>query len=320
MNRHTGGTLTSWRRLRLTTVAAVAISGALVVDGLCALRLRAQSPAANSGTPAFEVASVRPNKSSEARGIRLQPGGRFTAVGIPLRDLIRIAYGLQTLLLPGQIVGGPDWLGSDRFDIVAKAEQDFGPPPPEGGPPNELLAMLRTLLEDRFKVKVHTETRELPIYALVMARSDRKMGPQLRSSAGDCVRPGSVPARDNAPPPRAPDASRFCGNIRNNLTGVISGTGITMEQWATTLATFPIVSRVVRNRTGLTGEFDLHMEFVPAFLQNPNPDGGPVPNPEATSGANLFTALQEQLGLKLDSQKGPVDVLVIDRAEKPSED
>ena len=93
-----------------------------------------------------------------------------------------------------------------------------------------------------------------------------------------------------------------------------------MEQWATTLATFPIVSRVVRDRTGLTGEFDLHLEFVPVFLQNPNPDGGPVPNPEAISGANLFTALQEQLGLKLDSQKGPVDVLVIDRAEKPSED
>ena len=320
MNRHTGATLTSWRRLLLTTVAAVAISGALVVDGLCALRLRAQSPAANSGTPAFEVASVRPNISSEARGIRLQPGGRFTAVGIPLRDLIRIAYGLQTLLLPGQIVGGPDWLGSDRFDIVAKAERDFGPPPPEGAPPKELLAMLRTLLEDRFKVKVHTETRELPIYALVMARSDRTMGPQLHSSAGDCVRPGSAPPRDNVPPPRAPDASRFCGNIRNNLTGVVSGTAVTMEQWATTLATFPIVSRVVRDRTGLTGEFDLHLEFVPVFLQNPNPDGGPVPNPDANSGANLFTALQEQLGLKLDSQKGPVDVLVIDRAEKPSED
>jgi uncharacterized protein (TIGR03435 family) len=308
MSKHTGG-----------TVAALAIAGALVVDTLCALRLRAQSPAVNSGSPAFEVASVRPNKSTEARGIRLQPGGRFTALGIPLRDLIRIAYGLQTLLLPGQIVGGPDWLGSDRFDIVAKAEQDFAPPP-EGGPPKELLAMLRTLLEDRFRVKVHTEMRELPIYALVMARSDRKMGPQLRSSAGDCVRPGSVPARDNAAPPTAPDASRFCGNIRNNLTGVISGTGVTMEQWATTLATFPIVSRVVRDRTGLTGEFDLHLEFVPVFLQNPNPDGAPVPNPEANSGANLFTALQEQLGLKLDSQKGPVDVLVIDRAERPSED
>jgi uncharacterized protein (TIGR03435 family) len=320
MSKHTGGTLTSWSRLPLATVAAVAMAGALVVDALCAPRPRAQSPAAKSGSPAVEVASVRPNKSTETRGVRLQPGGRFTAVGIPLRDLIRIAYGLQTLLLPGQIVGGPDWLGSDRFDIVAKAEQDFGPPPSEGGPPKELLAMLRTLLEDRFKVKVHIETRELPIYALVMARSDRRLGPQLRSSAGDCVRPGSVPARDNAAPPRAPDATRFCGNIRNNLTGVVSGTGVTMEQWATTLATFPIVSRVVRDRTGLSGEFDLHLEFVPVFLQNPNPDGAPVPNPQANSGANLFTALQEQLGLKLDSQKGPVDVLVIDRAEKPSED
>jgi uncharacterized protein (TIGR03435 family) len=89
---------------------------------------------------------------------------------------------------------------------------------------------------------------------------------------------------------------------------------------ATTLANLPIVGRVVRDRIGLTGEFDLHMELIPAFLQNPNLDGEPVPNPETTSGANLLTALQEQLGLKLDCQKGPVDVLVIDRAEKPSED
>jgi uncharacterized protein (TIGR03435 family) len=104
------------------------------------------------------------------------------------------------------------------------------------------------------------------------------------------------------------------------LNGVMSGTAVTMEQWATTLANLPLVSRVVRDRTGLTGEFDLHIEFVPAFVQNPNPDAPAISNPEASSGANLLTALQEQLGLKLESTKGPVDVLVIDHVEQPTPD
>jgi bla regulator protein blaR1 len=268
-------------------------------------------------TQSFQVASIRPNKSMEGReGVRigLQPGGRFTAVGLQLRELIRVAYGDQTLLR-NQVIGGPDWLASDRFDIVAKAESDFGPPASEGGPPKELLGMVRRLLEDRCQLKVHLETRELPIYNLVVARSDRQLGPKIRRSAGDCIRPDSSGA-----PPTASDPDRFCGSMRNNFNGVLSATAVTMQSWVGFLGNLPLVSRVVRDRTGLAGEFDLQMEFVPAFLQNPNPDGSAVPNPAADSGPNLFTALQEQLGLKLESTKGPVDVLVIDHVERPTED
>jgi uncharacterized protein (TIGR03435 family) len=93
-----------------------------------------------------------------------------------------------------------------------------------------------------------------------------------------------------------------------------------MQSWAEFLAGLPLVSRVVLDRTGLTGEFDARIEFMPAFLQNTNPDGSPVPNPAADSGPSLFTALQEQLGLKLESTKGPVDVLVIDHVERPTPD
>jgi uncharacterized protein (TIGR03435 family) len=262
--------------------------------------------------PAFQVASIKPNKSTEGRGIRLQPGGRFTAVGIQLRDLIRIAYGDPASLLRNQIVGGPDWLASDRFDIVAKADVDFGTPSSE----RELLGMLRTLLEDRFQLKAHQETRDLPIYELVVARSDKQLGPKIRRSTGDCIRPDTLPAPTTNPP----DPSRFCGNMRNNLNGVLSATAVTMQSWAGFLAELPLVSRVVRDRTGLTGEFDVHIEFVPAFLQNTNADGSPVPNPAADSGPNLFTALQEQLGLKLEPTKGPVAVLVIDHVERPTTD
>jgi uncharacterized protein (TIGR03435 family) len=283
------------------------------VAGAAVVPLLGQTPP-DQKAPSFQVASIKPNKSTEGRGIGLQPGGRFTAVGLQLRELIRVAYGDQTLLR-SQVIGGPDWLASDRFDIVAKAESDFGPPAYDGGPPRDLLGMVRRLLEDRCQLKVHLETRELPIYDLVVARSDRQLGPKIRRSAGDCIPPGR-----SAAPSTPSDPSRFCGSMRNNLNGVLSATAVTMQSWVGFLANLPLVSRVVRDRTGLDGEFDVQMEFVPAFLQNSNPGGSAVPNPAADSGPNLFTALQEQLGLKLESTKGPVDVLVIDHVERPTPD
>lgn len=258
----------------------------------------------NPKPPTFQAASIKPNTSADGRGVFLQPGGRFRAIGIRLRELIRIAYGEHTFVLPAQVVGGPEWLASDRFDIVAKADSEFVP------------SMLRSLIEDRCNAKVHVETRELPIYNLVAIRSDKQLGPQLRRAAGDCIRPTA----DAVPPASAPDPSRLCGSMFNNLNGVLSATAVSMQSWVEMLAGLPVVGRVVRDKTGLSGEFDVRMEFVPAFLQNPNPNGSTIPNPAADSGPNLFTALQEQLGLKLESSKGPVDVLVIDHIEKPAPD
>ncbi len=133
----------------------------------------------DTGSPAFEVASIKPNKSGDGRVlIGFQAGGRYTATGITARMLVQQAYRIQ----PFQLLGAPDWLASDRFDIIAKAEGDVAP-----GPDGPLPLMLRGLLADRFKLAVHNETRELPIYALVKARSDGRLGPQLNRATVDCA-------------------------------------------------------------------------------------------------------------------------------------
>jgi uncharacterized protein (TIGR03435 family) len=262
--------------------------------------LSAQSP----GSPAFEVASVKPNKSGDPNGsTNFQPGGRYTARNMAVRALIREAYRLQGF----QIVGGPDWVASDRFDIQAKAEGDL-PDSADGGPPQALFLMLRRLLAERFKLTVHNETRELPVYALVMTRSDGKMGPQLREPAIDCR---TFDFRNSPIPP----PGGFCGGIQTG-PGRFVGKGATMRQLALNLS--PRVARIVLDRTGLSGPFDLDLEWTQAAVApDPPAAGGP---PAVDVGPSIFTALQEQLGLKLESQKGPVDVLVIDRVEHPTEE
>jgi uncharacterized protein (TIGR03435 family) len=134
----------------------------------------AQAPAA----PGFEVASVKPNTSgARASSTHTLPGGRVTATNVTVRQLILGAYGLRGL----QLTGGPSWIDSDRFDIDARA--------PENTPPEQVFPLVRALLADRFKLVVHTETREQPIYALVLARADKKLGPQLKESTLDCTKP-----------------------------------------------------------------------------------------------------------------------------------
>jgi uncharacterized protein (TIGR03435 family) len=292
---------------RLLLIWSVAAVGPLTFG-----RLLAQSPAAAADKITFEVASVKANKANGGpRGIRLQPGGRLTAVGMPLRDLIRLAYGSESIQTPGQVVGGPSWIGSDRFDLVAKAEGDLGAD--AQGRPTRLIEMLKALLEDRFKVKVHTEMRDTQTYALVLSSKDGKLGPQLHESKADCYSPASPPA-----PGQPPDPSRLCGIRGGN--GNVTALGVTMAQAAPSFANYPVVSRPVKDRSGLTARYDWHIEFTPAFLDGPNPDSPPIANPAADSGPNLFTALQEQLGIKLQAEKAQVEFLVIDRAEPPTED
>jgi len=273
-----------------------------------------QSQAPSADTPAFEVASVKPNKSGDGRVmIGMQPGGRFTATNVPLRMLIRNAYQLQD----AQLVGGPDWIASDRFDIMAKAEGD--PPPTPPGTAGPIQLMLRTLLADRFKLVVHNETRELPIYALVLARSDGRLGPQLRPAAVDCAAMAAARGRGGPPPALPQPGERPTCGMRIG-PGQMAGGGFPLSQFATTLSQF--VQRGVVDRTGLTGNFDLDLTWTPDFQGRggPPPPGAPDLPPIDPNGPSIFTAVQEQLGLKLDSQKGPVDVLVIDRVEQPTPD
>jgi uncharacterized protein (TIGR03435 family) len=187
----------------LMEVAVLAIVAPLAGSALQPLCLRAQSAASATGSQAFEVASVKPNKSGDGRVFfQMQPGGRFTATNVPVRELIRMAYGIQNF----QLVGGPDWIGSARFDIVAKAEGD-PPPSPLFGPPGPMQMMVRTLLVERFKLAVHNETRDLPIYALVMARADGRLGPQLRASQVDCAAAMAAARLRNRRPCRSDSAS-----------------------------------------------------------------------------------------------------------------
>jgi uncharacterized protein (TIGR03435 family) len=258
--------------------------------------LSAQVVKSDGPKPQFEVATVRPNNTGEANAsIRIQPGGRLTATNQTLRNLIRNAFNVQ----PFQMIGGPDWMDADRYDIVAKiADADLDEKGMVPGP--QFMLRVQSLLEDRFKMATHWETRELPVYALVVA-TEGKLGPKLKVHGGECDR-----ARGGGPPPPGAPAAN-CGT-RTNMTPAaakISGSGITMQTFARNLAGG--TGRNVVDKTGLTGSYDLELEFTPEQTAD-------------NIGPSLFTAMQEQLGLKLDSQRAPVEVLVIDTLEKPTPD
>jgi bla regulator protein blaR1 len=273
----------------------------LAVGAGRAVIVGAQSSAADvAKLPSFEVASVKPNVSGDGRVMLMQqPGGRLNLVNVPLRLLIRNAYRVQD----SQIAGGPDWLGAARFDIVAKAENP-------NASVEELQLMTRSLLADRFKLVMRSEKREMPIYAMVPVRSDGKLGPQLHKSDTDCGGPSAPPAGPPAPGqiPRCAFTVGF-GNVKAR--------GTTLPALATTLSTF--AGRIVVDRTALTGGYDVELAWTPDQTPRAQGDQPPQVNgaPIDPNGPSLFTALQEQLGLKLESTRDRVDVLVVERAEKP---
>jgi len=250
----------------------------------------AQTPVAT----AFEVVSVKPNTSGSRRSSTraLSGGRRFVANNNTVRQLILEAYNLRGL----QLIGGPAWIDSDHFDIDASA--------PEDASPDRFLPMMRALLADRFKLTVHTETKEQPIYALVLARVDKKLGPQIKESTLDCASSAQ------------PAPSKECGMNTNlsNGGGDMKGGGLTLADLAGWLAGF-VTDRMVIDRTGLTGQFDFELRWTPQNLQaaQPNPaDGAKTPD-----GPPIFVALPEQLGLKLEAQRGLVEFVVIDSVQHP---
>jgi uncharacterized protein (TIGR03435 family) len=302
--------------MKARVISAIGIVA--VVSGIADV-LAAQTPT----SPAFEVASVKPNTSGDGRIMtQVQPGGRYVATNITVRLLIRNAYQLQDF----QISGGPSWLGADHFDIAAKAGGDVSNPfsTQPGSGPTPLQLMLRALLAERFKLVVRNESRELPTYALVLARSDSRLGPRLIRSTVDCAAMSAARGRGDAPPPGppSPDERPTCG-MRIGF-GNLSAGGVTVSQFANSVAMF--VNRTVLDRTGLDGNFDIDLTWTPDQMP-PRPAGTPPDQPVRVNGADIdpngpsiFTAVQEQLGLKLDSTKGPVDVLVIDSVERPTAD
>jgi uncharacterized protein (TIGR03435 family) len=266
---------------------------------------------------AFEVASVRPSApGQQGSSARRLPGGRATITNMPVRDIVRFIYQVQEF----QIDGVPGWAANERYDIVAKAPGDE--PPVRPGAPDPMIQMLRRLVEERFRIVSHRETRELPIYALVVARPG-SLGRDLHPSTTDCLalaNRAAEAARAGAAAPsfNGPDGSPLCGTRVG--PGVVAAGGIGMPQFAITLSR--LVDRAVVDRTGVTGAFDLQVRYTPDASQLPPgnaPPGSPPPAFDA-NGPSLFTALQEQLGLKLESTRGPVEVVVIDRLERPMPD
>jgi uncharacterized protein (TIGR03435 family) len=257
-----------------------------------------QSPAVR---PEFEVASVKPNASGSNDLLMRPPvDGRFTATNVTLKMLIALAYKVRQL----EISGGPAWIASERYDINARAAdvQITG---------DQSRLMLQRMLADRFKLLVHRETRELPVYVLLSARNGLKI-PDAKD--GSCIATGSNPPRASTPgQPFIP----FCGSFIVTPNG-LEGKRISMAQLANTLS--GIVGAPVIDKTGYTKAFDFHLEFTrDVTAAHPNfPAAAGDAGPADTSGPSIFTALQEQLGLKLEAGKDPVEILVIDHAEKAS--
>ena len=283
--------------------AATALAGVV-----CALTLASAQTAETPQPLVYEAASVKPNKEGPGESyIRRQPGGRLTAVNFPLRAMVTFAYQLQGF----QLVNAPAWLADERFDIVGKLPGDPPPVPPGSGPDPHMIAM-RTLLAERFKLKVHRETQQLDIYALVKARTDGTLGPALRQSSDECERLMKSIV-NGGPRPTGPDAP-YCG-ITQNLGRIRFG-GFPLSQFASSLS--GQVGRFVVDRTGLTGMWDFELTFA-AEPRGPLPPGVELP-PADPNAPSLFTAIQEQLGLRLEATKGPVEVLVVDAVDRPISD
>jgi uncharacterized protein (TIGR03435 family) len=250
--------------------------------------------------PQFEVASIKPNSGGPESGMTRFSGGRYITRYATLRELIGHAYGVGGRSLSDrQLIGAPAWLSVDRFDIEAAVPGI--PDDSRGIIPAAVGLRIRSLLEERCMLVTHYEQRELPLYALVLLRRDGSLGPRLRRRTTPCV-PTEM---QNGLPVRRTER---CGGRAQ--PGLLQGNGGTSDNIAYGIAQFvPDVDRIVVNRTGLVGFFDFELSWTPN-----------LPLGETTRGdsPSLFTALEEQLGLKLEPIKGAVDVLVIDHVEKPT--
>jgi uncharacterized protein (TIGR03435 family) len=240
----------------------------------------------------FDVALFRSNRSgAEASSVGQRPGGQYVMTNGPIYLLLMNAFRPQN----NEIIGAPSWVSSERYDLQAKANATTSS--------DDLRSMLRALLEDRLKLKAHLEPRDRPAFFLVAARADRRLGPDIERTSRDCaavvaadragtLRPVLAPPSNGAPP---------CGMQASD--GEIRAGGLTMDILARNLGMR--VGRPVFDRTGIEGYFDLTLKYAPQ-------------NAASTEMPSLFSALQEQLGLKLESGVAPLQTLVIEHIERPA--
>lgn len=298
------------RELSLTLVVATAL-------------LRGQSEPAKR--LAFDVASVKPDKTDAPlqSNVPLGPGdvfapngGYFNATNVPLWNYIFFAYKLKGNAAQSLMPQLPEWVRSDRFDIQARASGNPGK--------DDLRQMMRSLLADRFSLAVHYETREVPVLAFVLVKPG-KLGPQLRQHQDDApcpTNPSAQPGQAPSPLTIAGGYPALCGGILGLPASVpgrmrIGARNVTLPFVADSLGAAPGQGRPLIDRTGLTGTFDFTLEWTPdrQGAQPPGADAAPDPS----TALSFEEALREQLGIRLESRKGPVEMLIVDHIEHPSE-
>jgi uncharacterized protein (TIGR03435 family) len=250
--------------------------------------------AAQDARSRFAAAAVHENRSGGSDvHFGIEPGGRFTATDAPLSEMVKIAI---VGISPAPFEGVPAWARTARYDITAKAE---GEPTRE-----QILAMVQALLVDRFGLAFHRESREMPAYFLVPARPDGTPGPRLRRASVNCAELIAASQKGAT----LPKGNRIlCGRTITN--GTLQGGGLPMETIAGSLTGY--VGRPVRDRTGLAGEWDFDLDFAELL---------PADSPTRMETPTIFTALPEQLGLKLEAGRAPVEVIAVDRLVRPETD
>ena len=323
-NHYDGFSLT---KVRVVTLVVLAVVPVLATRYVRAQSVTPQSsaPAVNGGRPAFDVASVKLNKSGDVRTqsnipfFSLDPGdapttGFLSATNEPLLGIIGFAYKLTAGQQRRLVFGLPNQINSERYDIQARADGTPGR--------DQIRLMVQSLLADRFKLTMHHETRQLPVYALVLSKSG-KTGPQLVPYSNDHKCLDYVPG--GPPPQRGPDGLLVvppCGELQGLNTdkpGQIRMLGgrLTMQMLAGILSAFPGIDRTVVDQTRLSGDFNVSFDIAMPGRSptGPDPDGS---TSDPSLPPSIFTVLQEQLGLKLEPQTAAVDVLVVDHVEEPS--
>jgi uncharacterized protein (TIGR03435 family) len=291
--------LSGWKKVALATVGLAALAAPVLIGMLKPPAIRAQNAPATK--PKFEVASIKPTGSRGGGRMRPWPG-RLTATA-PLRVLMEAAYDVQDF----QIVGGPEWVKWDGYAVDAKASGNPGHA--------QMMLMLQSLLEDRFQLRVHRESREMLVYALVPARGGLKLPPPRD---GNCMEKEPPP-----PGPGDPTPAPRCGGMDVLLEAGgwhLRGGKVPMAEFVRKLS--EMLGRTVTDQTGFSGVFDINLEFRRDDTTDFDTRAGLAPPPPGavpaeTASPSIFSAIQ-QLGLRLESTKAPIEVLVIDHVEKPS--
>jgi uncharacterized protein (TIGR03435 family) len=311
MTQGLAGKLSFGGKVLLASIGIAAVALPVVFGLINGPQTRAQATQTTSAPlPSFEVASIKPNRSGENRTNIMFPSGRFATTNAGIKRLIAFAYNVRDF----QVSGGPSWADSEKYDIDAKVEDSLAgslEKLPIEQQADQIRLMVQSLLADRFKLRVSHTTKVLPVYALVIA----KRGPKLKEAKPGDTYPNGIKGPDGV---ARPGMMRMIG--RSDLTGQ----GVSMEILARQLAF--LLGLTVLDQTGLKGNYDFALQWTPeqktAVMFKGAEDGNPGPAnapPVDSSGPSLFTAIQEQLGLKLESTKGPVDIIVIDHIERPSE-